>query len=810
MSIKSIIQRIGLEGGAAVKAELDAIGEAGAKAFQKLQDATGANAALEKLGPVFDGVKRKAGEIGKAFGELGSSVSDLGSRIADSAKSIGLVVGSVVAAVGGFVALVRGAANLSQQLENTASAVGVTTKELQNLQFAAGQSGIEADQLSKGLVKLDRAIKENGSHQTEIELKQRDLLKSFTDGKISVTNYGKSLRDLQQKSADTATSFDKLGIATKTADGNTRDAHAVLLDIADAFQKLPDGAKKSGLAMEFFGSRNSRMTRFVSQGSAALLDLEKEAQRVAPALTKVQLAIGDKLAAAFDKLGKASASAKNAFLLLFAPIITEAVNAFTEVIVRNRARLLEFGQTIVNQVTPVVRDLIAIMEGRDKDVKNSFILKARDAMVDFGREAEKAVTQIILPALRVLLSVLELVAKGVNAVFGTEFTGTTLAVALVITRITGLFGILRGSVLVVVRLFGLFAAAVGGVTAALAVVAFAVGFFTVRFLQNVARMIVNWRQTWASIQAVASAALSFVGNFVASVFANIVAGAASLVSQVAAFFADLRARIVVSLANLATSVGGVWGAIVELAQAARDAIATRISGLIDSVVQFFKTLPQRLAEAWAAVVQLATDAKDAIVERFKTLPDEIRAAISDRFKSLWDGIKQKAFDTFKEIAAKARELASNLPGVGGADAVAAGGGGSGFAGGGYVRGSGSSVSDSIRAWLSDREFVVRAKAVDHYGVGFFQALNQMKIPAPSFNMGGIVDGLSSIMPRTHFADGGLVTASAGGGGARPVVINVPGGTFSATMQDDEVERFGRWATGKSLRSAGKKPTWFQG
>jgi hypothetical protein len=52
----------------------------------------------------------------------------------------------------------------------------------------------------------------------------------------------------------------------------------------------------------------------------------------------------------------------------------------------------------------------------------------------------------------------------------------------------------------------------------------------------------------------------------------------------------------------------------------------------------------------------------------------------------------------------------------------------GFAGGGYISGPGTKTSDSIPAWLSNGEFVQRARAVDFYGVDFMRRLNNLQIP----------------------------------------------------------------------------------
>ena len=63
---------------------------------------------------------------------------------------------------------------------------------------------------------------------------------------------------------------------------------------------------------------------------------------------------------------------------------------------------------------------------------------------------------------------------------------------------------------------------------------------------------------------------------------------------------------------------------------------------------------------------------------------------------------------------------------------------SSFATGGHVQGPGTGTSDSIPAWLSNNEFVMTSRTVDHYGVNFLDALNQRKLP--KFAGGGHVGG----------------------------------------------------------------------
>lgn len=64
-----------------------------------------------------------------------------------------------------------------------------------------------------------------------------------------------------------------------------------------------------------------------------------------------------------------------------------------------------------------------------------------------------------------------------------------------------------------------------------------------------------------------------------------------------------------------------------------------------------------------------------------------------------------------------------------------------FATGGHVQGPGTGTSDSIPAWLSNNEFVMTSRTVDHYGLAFMNALNQRRLPR--FANGGRVGGGSS-------------------------------------------------------------------
>lgn len=91
-------------------------------------------------------------------------------------------------------------------------------------------------------------------------------------------------------------------------------------------------------------------------------------------------------------------------------------------------------------------------------------------------------------------------------------------------------------------------------------------------------------------------------------------------------------------------------------------------------------------------------------------------------------------------------------------------------GGGYLRGPGSSTSDSIPAMLSDREYVVSAKGVQHVGVETLDMINKGALK------GAFLPPIRHSAPYTahgfsQYASGGVVKSLASSGGRGTTTIH---------------------------------------
>lgn len=152
------------------------------------------------------------------------------------------VAAAVVAAAAGFAAMTKSAIDSADQLGKMAQSTGISTEALSQLEYAAQLSDVSLDQLSTNLRKLQK------------------------------TQY-----DAAKGSKAQADAFKALGVSATNADGSLRDTEEVLLDVADRFSKLEDGAGKAAIAQELFGRSGGAMIPFLNQGRDGIEALRKEA-----------------------------------------------------------------------------------------------------------------------------------------------------------------------------------------------------------------------------------------------------------------------------------------------------------------------------------------------------------------------------------------------------------------------------------------------------------------------------------------------------------------------------------------------------
>ncbi len=239
MAERNLSIRLSVVDGGKVKAELSEIGEKGERSLKKIEAAaTPASSGLKLLSSAANDAKFQLQAATDRLGMLGSVLGKLGPA--------GLIAGAGLAAVGvGITALVLPVANTADELANLAQKTGVSVEALSALTYVAQMSDTDLQGLVKGLQRLSVAM-----------------------------------FDTQVQGEEGSAALKALGVSAVDTSGQIRPTEQVLLDLADKFADMPDGADKAALAIKLFGKEGMSLIPLLNQGRAGITALMEETERL--------------------------------------------------------------------------------------------------------------------------------------------------------------------------------------------------------------------------------------------------------------------------------------------------------------------------------------------------------------------------------------------------------------------------------------------------------------------------------------------------------------------------------------------------
>jgi lambda family phage tail tape measure protein len=239
MAERKLSIRLSVVDGGKVKAELSELGEKGERALKKIEAAaTPASSGLKLLSSAANDAKFQLEAATERLGLLGSVLGKLGPA--------GLIAGASVAALGvGITALVMPVARVGDEFFKFSQKTGVSVEAITALDYAAKLSDVSTEGLTKALQKLSVAM-----------------------------------FDAQVNGEEGSAALKALGVSATDVHGQIRPTEQVLLDLADKFSAMPDGADKAALAVKLFGKEGLAIIPFLNQGREGIAALMEEAKRL--------------------------------------------------------------------------------------------------------------------------------------------------------------------------------------------------------------------------------------------------------------------------------------------------------------------------------------------------------------------------------------------------------------------------------------------------------------------------------------------------------------------------------------------------
>lgn len=205
---------------------------------------------------------------------------------------VGLVGGATIA---GMAALTKRTVASADALAKTADKIGISTDALQELRFAASQTGVEQNKLEMALQRMTRRLAEAAQGGGE--------------AKKAIAELGLNAQALAAAAPDQAFRM-----------------------IADAMEKVPNQADRVRLAFKFFDSEGVALVNTLRGGSEQLDAFSRQAQQLGLVLQEDLLRNAEAANDQLDIMNRVLAAQTSGLLLDLAPLITEAGNAFARAI----------------------------------------------------------------------------------------------------------------------------------------------------------------------------------------------------------------------------------------------------------------------------------------------------------------------------------------------------------------------------------------------------------------------------------------------------------------------------------------------
>lgn len=180
--------------------------------------------------------------LDKGLKESQSGLSSFGNSV-----QIGMAAAAaaVTTAAYSIAAAIKHSIESADNLNKMSQSSGVAVEELSKLKYAAELSDVSTEALGKSMGKLSKA-----------------MVAAATEG-----------------ASPAAQAFNAMGISVKNQDGTLRSSSDVLADLAEKFSLYKDGAEKTSLAIQIFGKAGAAMIPLLNAGKEGLQDAAEEAEK---------------------------------------------------------------------------------------------------------------------------------------------------------------------------------------------------------------------------------------------------------------------------------------------------------------------------------------------------------------------------------------------------------------------------------------------------------------------------------------------------------------------------------------------------
>lgn len=273
-------------------------------------------------------------KIQKNFKYFSKSASHLGSELKKLGTITALPIAGAIASAGSIVKnAVSSMVDYGAAVDDTSKNLSIASDSLQAFRYAAEQSGSSASEM---------------------------------DGAIAMLNKNMA-NAVQGKNKDLVALMNHLGISMKDANGNMKDAAALMPEIADAISRQTNATQRAYIANLFFGRSGQNLVKTLKDGSAGLEEQRKEAEKFGIVMSQEAVEAATLFGDSMTRTKYAIQGVQNSIGEKLLPTLQPMLDAMNDWIAENR-------EWFATAITDGVKDLAESLKDLDiKSVVNGFV-----------------------------------------------------------------------------------------------------------------------------------------------------------------------------------------------------------------------------------------------------------------------------------------------------------------------------------------------------------------------------------------------------------------------------------------------------
>jgi hypothetical protein len=654
MARETLTARIALDGGEEIKKELEALGKAGARAFQQLKEAAEKvqtpavrlRASINQLRADFGSLSTAGSNLVKDVVSVGRGFDAIATNARKVATNIGLVTAAAIGAGAAVVAFAKSGADAAVNITNQSRALGLTTDAFQDLQAVAKQANLDQGQFQSLISRFTVELAENTTKAGDAAKKAGAGVRQFgediynTGVRVRSLATGYTDADRAQKAAKEAT--DATTLSLKNLGVQTTENGEALIAFARQLAAIEDPQKRLLRLTEVFGRQRAvAFEPFFNQLIENLDETGKVAGDAIAPLTQLELEMGVRLDKALGRLGTTLERTRLRLAILFSDPVEEGVVEFEKLIRDNQQRLHDFARAIIGVVQPAVRDLFHAILGQDELVQNPAILKMRDQLLQFAADLRTFVFDKALPAFHAFVQAIQFVSDAWNALLGTNVNAQRVIIFAIVAQLLGVFKLLGSVIGTVVAIFKTFSSGFKFL-AKIAPVLISLGKVIFNVVRGVAVLAAGFVSLPVLIVAAIAAAAVAIFVFWDEIKAAAIAAWEAVTAAAAEALAWIKDNFGIDLAAVwdAIRIGAelAWQAAQQLAAEAWQATLSAADAAWEGIKAAAEAAFSFLEMGWTAIVAGATAAWEGIVALFGSGPSGVWEAIKLAAASAWDGV----------------------------------------------------------------------------------------------------------------------------------------------------------------------------